>query len=101
MFNPTDLKDSFSLVFGSYLSRFLDRIMQIPENRNLYDVRERINRLIDELKKSKVIPPEFLKKLPEQSGSLEEGAVWVDIGPCRIRFYNPRIPGMNDPGEKW
>ncbi len=99
-FDPSaDQGKAFAALSG-YLSKALARYEQDPENRNLFSMKRRAGDALREIEEGQNIPGRVIEKCI-LSGSAEEGEVVIDMGPCRIRYYNHRIPGANDPGSSY
>ena len=99
-FDPSGDQGKVFAALSSYLSNALARYEQDPENRNLFSMRHRAEDALREIGETQNVPEGLIEKCII-SGSAEEGEVVIDMGPCRVRYYNHRIPGANDPGSSF
>ena len=74
LFNPSDGKESFSLIMASYLTNFLKKYESDPENHNLYSMKTCVEKALEDLKTSEDIPEGMLERLPDLVGAPEAGA---------------------------
>ena len=100
-FDPTDTKENIFSALSGYLSKALARFESDPDNRNLFSIKKRAETAVAELRRIQYLPGEVLEEGLIVSGSSESGAVVIDLGPCRIRYYNQKIPGAEDPGSAY
>ncbi|MGB2650920.1 MAG: hypothetical protein WBD00_01820 [Candidatus Omnitrophota bacterium] len=97
-FDPAKQDDSFLHSLTRYLTDSLATFEEDPDNRNLFSMKGCAAEALEQVKSTHEIPAGFLRQWPEVAGSEASGEVIIDFGPCRIRYYNPKIPGSNDPG---
>ena len=97
-FDPSKQDDSFFLSLSRYLTDSLAAFEQDPDNRNLFSMKTCAASALEQVKNTHQIPAGFLRQWPQVEGDESSGEVAIDFGPCRIRYYNPKIPGSEDPG---
>jgi hypothetical protein len=97
-FDPSKQDDSFFLSLGRYVVDSLAVFEQDPDNRNLFSMKTCAASALEQVKGAHQIPAGFLRQWPQVEGDESAGEIVIDFGPCRIRYYNPKIPGSEDPG---
>ncbi|MDP8299690.1 MAG: tetratricopeptide repeat protein [Candidatus Tantalella remota] len=86
---------------ASYFTKYLSRLETDPDSLNLQSMKARVEEAISRMIRSEDIPARLKGIVPVLEGAPEKGEFVVDLGTCRIRFYNHRIPGTEDAGSLW
>ncbi|MBD3426652.1 MAG: hypothetical protein GF409_05430 [Candidatus Omnitrophica bacterium] len=98
-FDPSKQGESYFMVMTRYVIDALIAFEADPANRNLFSIKDCAQLALDQVKNTKNIPAGFLQRWPLVTGSEASGEVSIGIGPYRIRYFNPKIPGSSDPGS--
>ena len=88
-------------ILSAYLSRKFSKYESVLENRNVANIKTCVEEVLDEIRSSGDIPEEVLEKVPGVIVKDEYKEVFLDLGGLLIRYYSPRIKGLENPGEEY
>ncbi|MCK4851909.1 MAG: hypothetical protein KAS86_02235, partial [Candidatus Omnitrophica bacterium] len=102
--NPDPDNGFFSLISG-YLGFYLTDVENDPRNRNVAQMRKKVDSALKRIKLSTAIPDAFKSRIPDTAEFYpRKASVVIDLGQYKIRYFNhnipeTEIPDIEDPGD--